>query len=279
MIRRPAPPPKKFLLKLVLFSAEDTGSVAYGAWVRIAPRTLPDNNKNIGGSAVLCTVTSGDWRRPVAVMTTRIFQFSLAVFLFLTAGEERTAEATDSGWLDIEQLSQIKVTSVSKKPETLSLTPASIHVITQEDMHRSGVTSIPEALRLAPGMQVGRVGSASWAISSRGFMSPFADRMLVLADGRSVYDPFFSGVYWDTQDYLLEDLARIEVIRGPGGTIWGANAVNGVVNIISKPAGETQGLLLSAGGQRGTRLRRGALWRQTGGSRPPAGLRQVRQPR
>lgn len=150
--------------------------------------------------------------------------------------------------LSFEQLSQIQITSVSKREEKLSEVAAAVYVITSEDIRRSGVLSIPEALRLAPGMQVARVGSSSWAIDSRGALSPVADRMLVLMDGRSVYDSFFSGIYWDTKDYLLADVDRIEVIRGPGGTIWGANAVNGVVNVISKSARNTQGLLLEGGG-------------------------------
>jgi len=160
----------------------------------------------------------------------------------------RAAEApSDFGLLSLQQLAQIKVVSVSRHATALNSTAAAISVLTDDDLRLAGITSIPEALRLAPGMGVARVGAASWAISPRGFMSPLADKMLVLMDGRSVYDPFFSGVYWDTQDYVLEDLSRIEVIRGPGGTIWGSNAVNGVVNIISKSAAETQGLLVTGG--------------------------------
>ncbi|MSU62569.1 MAG: hypothetical protein EXS31_09255 [Pedosphaera sp.] len=165
-----------------------------------------------------------------------------------TAAAEMNGETPILANLSFEQLSQIQVTSVSKREEKLSEVAAAVYVITGEDIRRSGVTSIPEALRLAPGMQVARVGSASWAIDTRGQLSPFADRMLVMMDGRSVYDPFFSGVYWDTQDYLLADIDRIEVIRGPGVTIWGANAVNGVVNVISKSARDTQGWLVTSGG-------------------------------
>jgi len=141
----------------------------------------------------------------------------------------------------------IDITSVSKKPEKLSNAAAAIYVITQEDIRRSGVTSIPEALRMAPGVQVARIDSNKWAISARGFNDRFANKLLVLIDGRSVYTPLFSGVYWDMQDTLLEDIERIEVIRGPGATLWGANAVNGVINIITKNAKETQGGLVTAG--------------------------------
>ena len=142
----------------------------------------------------------------------------------------------------------IEVTSVAKKEQTVGETAAAIYVITQEEIRRSGVTSIPEALRLAPGVTVSRIDANSWAIGVRGFSSGLSRSVLVLIDGRSVYTPLFAGVYWEAQDTLLEDIDRIEVIRGPGGTIWGANAVNGVINIITKSATETQGLLVSAGG-------------------------------
>ena len=110
------------------------------------------------------------------------------------------------------------------------------------------MNNIPDALRLVPGVQVGRVDAETWAISARGFSDVFANKLLVLQDGRSIYTPLFSGVFWDEKDTLLEDLDRIEVIRGPGATLWGANAVNGVINIITKPSDETQGWLATAGG-------------------------------
>jgi iron complex outermembrane receptor protein len=150
--------------------------------------------------------------------------------------------------LSLEELANLQVTSVSKKPEKLSHAAAAITVITQEDLRRSGVTTIAEALRLAPGLNVARVDSHTWAISSRGFNDTFANKLQVLMDGRSVYTPLFSGVHWDVQDTMLEDLERIEVVRGPGATLWGANAVNGVINIISKSAAETQGTLITGGG-------------------------------
>ncbi len=148
----------------------------------------------------------------------------------------------------LEQLMNIEVTSVSKKEQELSKAPAAIYVITQEDIRRSGLTSIPELLRMAPGVEVARISAHQWAITARGFNGRFANKMLVLIDGRSAYTPMFSGVYWDAQDVPLQDIDRIEVIRGPGATMWGANAVNGVINIITKPAKQTQGGLIVAGG-------------------------------
>lgn len=150
--------------------------------------------------------------------------------------------------MDLEALMKIEVTSVSKRPEKLSDAAAAIYVITQEDIRRSGATSIPEALRMAPGLEVARQDSHTWAISSRGFNDEFANQLLVLIDGRSVYTPLFAGVYWDVQDLPLEDINRIEVIRGPGAALWGANAVNGVINITTKKAKDTQGLLVTTGG-------------------------------
>ncbi len=145
----------------------------------------------------------------------------------------------------IEDLMNIEVTSVSKKQQKLRRASAAIYVITSEDLRRSGVTSVMEALRMVPGVQVARMGSSTWAISARGFNGRLSDKLLVMIDGRTVYSPLFSGVFWDSQDLRLEDIDRIEVIRGPGGAIWGANAVNGVINIIRKPAAETRGGLFA----------------------------------
>ncbi len=150
--------------------------------------------------------------------------------------------------LSIEELMNLEVTSVSKKEEKFSETAAALYVITQEDLRRSGATSIAEALRMVPGVHVARVDSSNWAVSCRGFNSRFANKLLVLVDGRSVYTSLFAGVIWEHEDMVLEDIERIEVIRGPGSTLWGANAVNGVINIITKSAKETQGGLLKAGG-------------------------------
>ena len=150
--------------------------------------------------------------------------------------------------LSLEDLGNVEVTSVSKAPEQVWKTPAAIFVITQEDIRRSGATNIPEVLRLAPGVEVAQVDSDHWSIAVRGFAGQFSKSLLVLIDGRSVYTPLFSGVYWDVQNLMLEDVERVEVIRGPGGTIWGSNAVNGVINIITKRANDTQGTLVTAGG-------------------------------
>src|SRR5437667_2685168 len=179
------------------------------------------------------------------------------LLLWLTMTDQMTrAQATQSNQnppenlkqVSLEELGQIEVTTASKVPVKAARTPAAIYVITQEDIRRSGATSIPEALRMAPGVEVARVDSNTWSLGVRGFQSTLSRSVLVLIDGRSVYTPLFAGVYWQVQDTLLEDIDRIEVIRGPGGTIWGANAVNGVINIITKNAKETQGMLASAGG-------------------------------
>src|SRR6266705_5178846 len=157
-----------------------------------------------------------------------------------------TAEALKK--LSIEQLMNLQVTSVSKRPERLSQTASAIQVITQEDIRRSGAASLAEALRLAANLQVAQIDSRQWAISARGFNGTTANKLLVLIDGRTVYTPLFSGVFWDVQEVPLQDIDRIEVISGPGATLWGANAVNGVINVITKDAKDTQGFLLSGGG-------------------------------
>ena len=150
--------------------------------------------------------------------------------------------------MSLDELMNVKVTSVARKPQQLSKSPAAVFVITAEDIRRSGATCIPEALRLAPGVHVARIDGNKWAIAIRGFNGRFANKLLVLMDGRSVYTPLFGGVYWDVQDTMMEDIDRIEVIRGPGATQWGANAVNGVINIITKSSRDTQGGLLTLGG-------------------------------
>ena len=143
--------------------------------------------------------------------------------------------------LSLEELMDIEVTSVAGVAQPWFDTPAAISVLTGEDIRRSGHTSLAEAFRMVPGIQVGRIASTFWAVSARGFNGLFANKMLVLIDGRSAYDPLFAGVFWDVQDVLLDDVDRIEIIRGPGATLWGANAVNGVINVTTKPAGDTQG--------------------------------------
>jgi iron complex outermembrane receptor protein len=149
--------------------------------------------------------------------------------------------------LSIEELADVEVTSVSKHPEQLSEAPAAAYVITREDLRRSGVLTLPEALRLAPNLEVSRVDGPSYAISARGFNGvESSNKLLVLIDGRSVYTPLASGVFWETQNVALEDVERIEVVSGPGGTLWGANAVNGVINVISRDARDTEGGLVTA---------------------------------
>jgi iron complex outermembrane receptor protein len=150
--------------------------------------------------------------------------------------------------LSLEQLMDLDVTSVDKQPEAYGEAPAAIQVITNDEIRESGASSIPEALRLADNLDVAQKNSHDWAISARGFNTDSANKLLVLIDGRSVYTPLFSGVFWDVQNYLLEDIDRIEVISGPGGTLWGANAVNGVINITSKSAKDTQGVYVEGGG-------------------------------
>ncbi len=149
--------------------------------------------------------------------------------------------------LTIEQLANVEVTSVSRRPEALSRAPASIEVISAEDIRRSGAQSLPEVLRLARNLEVARVNSQTYAISARGFNSfEASNKLLVLVDGRSIYTPLYSGVFWDQHDVPLQDIERIEVISGPGGTLWGANAVNGVINIITRSARDTQGFSADA---------------------------------
>jgi iron complex outermembrane recepter protein len=155
---------------------------------------------------------------------------------------------TDLTNKSVEDLINIEVTSVSKKEEKLFQTAAAVYVITQDDIRRSGMSSVPDLLRMVPGLDVARIDGSKWAISARGFNGRFANKLLVLIDGRSIYSSETSGVWWEVQDAVLEDIERIEVTRGPGGTLWGANAVNGVINIITKHAQETQGGLLTTGG-------------------------------
>ncbi len=169
------------------------------------------------------------------------------VALFLAphcAGAQSLRDLSD---LSLEELSQVEITSVSKRPEPLSEAPAAIYVITGDDIRRSGAMSLAEALRLAPNLEVARINSQNYAISSHGMNSVNAsNKLLALIDGRSVYTPFFSSVFWDQQEVMLADIERIEVISGPGGTLWGANAMNGVINVITKSSAETQGGLVDA---------------------------------
>jgi iron complex outermembrane receptor protein len=164
------------------------------------------------------------------------------------APQAATPSQGDLTQLSIENLMNVDVTSVSKKEQKLARTAAAVFVITQEDIRRSGATNIPDALRMVPGLDVAQINANTWAISARGFNEQFSDKLLVMIDGRSAYTPTFGGVYWDTIEVPLEDIERIEVIRGPGGTVWGANAVNGVINVITKSAKETHGGMVVLGG-------------------------------
>jgi len=186
-----------------------------------------------------------------AGLTTRASLLVALVFFFVASAPAQNLP--DVTAMSVEDLMNVQVTSVSKRSQKLADAAAAIFVITQEDIRRSGATSIPEALRMVPGVQVARIDENKWAISARGFNGRFANKLLVLIDGRSVYTPLFSGVYWNIQDVMLEDVDRIEVIRGPGATLWGANAVNGVINIITKAAKSTQSALAVAGGGTETR--------------------------
>jgi iron complex outermembrane receptor protein len=173
----------------------------------------------------------------------------LTALLFLATAPLVSAQAPqDLGVLNLEELANIEVITVSRTPDTLAHAPAPVYVITHEDIRRSGARNIPEALRLAPGVQVARIDAAHWAIGIRGFAGPLNRSVLVQIDGRAVYDPLFAGTYWDVQDTLLEDIDRIEVIRGPGGTLWGANAINGIISIITKAAGDTRGAVVTSRG-------------------------------
>ncbi|MHB8486483.1 MAG: TonB-dependent receptor plug domain-containing protein [Candidatus Acidiferrales bacterium] len=180
------------------------------------------------------------------VLARSCLSVAVAVVITIPAWPQETPK--DLGNKSLEDLMNIEVTSVSKKEQKLSQIASAIFVITQDDIRRSGATNIPDLLRMVPGLDVAQINGSTWEISSRGFNAQYADKLLVLIDGRTVYSPLFSGVYWDVQDVPLEDIERIEVIRGPGATVWGANAVNGVINIITKSAKETQGGLVTAGG-------------------------------
>jgi iron complex outermembrane recepter protein len=184
----------------------------------------------------------------------KIIRFFLA-FLFSCApvSAQKSGQGTGTGvdltTLNIEDLMNVKVTSASKKEQKLSRTAAAIFVITQEDIRRSGATSIPDVLRMVPGINVAQINGSTWAISARGFNQQFSNKLLVMIDGRVVYTSTFAGVFWDTVlDFPLEDITRIEVIRGPGGTVWGANAVDGVINILTKKSSETRGGMVVAEG-------------------------------
>jgi iron complex outermembrane receptor protein len=154
----------------------------------------------------------------------------------------------DLAHASLEDLLNIEITSASRKEQRVGDTAAAVYVITQDDIRRSGIRTLPELFRLIPGMQVAQINSNNWAISARGFNDLWSNKLLVLVDGRSIYTRQFSGVFWRDQDLTLDDIDRIEVVRGPGSSVWGANAVNGVINIVTKPASETKGPLVRLSG-------------------------------
>jgi iron complex outermembrane receptor protein len=177
-----------------------------------------------------------------------LFVFTGLVSQGFAAPQKDRANGEPLKQLSLAELGNVEVTTASKEPEEVWKTAAAVFVITKDDIRRSGATSIPEVLRLAPGVEVAQVDADHWTIGIRGFGAVLASKLLVLIDGRSVYTPLFAGVYWQAQATPLEDIERIEVIRGPGGTIWGANAVDGIINIITKNAKNTHGTLASLGG-------------------------------
>jgi iron complex outermembrane receptor protein len=178
-------------------------------------------------------------------------QIPWAALLLVLAAEAalpQQAPQRDLTEMSIEDLLNIEVTSVARREQKLSQSASAVYVITHEDIRRSGATTLPDVLRLAPGVQVMQMDGVKWGVSIRGFNGRFSNKLLVMIDGRSIYSPIFAGVHWEASDVLLEDVDRIEVIRGPGATLWGSNAVNGVINIITRPARETQGVRVTAGG-------------------------------
>ena len=185
------------------------------------------------------------------------------------AGQSRPVDLAS---VTLEDLMQIEITSASRRHETAEDVPAAVYVITQDDIRRSGMTSVPDLLRLVPGVQVGQINSNKWAISIRGFSGLYSNKLLVLVDGRTIYNPLFASVMWDTEDVMLEDVERIEIIRGPGAAVWGSTAVNGVINILTKSSTATRGLLVRGGA--GT-VDRGNLGLRYGGAAGAAGAYRV----
>src|SRR2546428_7019074 len=213
--------------------------------------------------------------RTVATATAMLLTLGLACFAEpgFAQQPDSSASAAVLKKLSMDERMNLEIPSVSRRPERLAQAASAIQVITKQDIRRSGAWSLPEALRLATNLQVAQVNSRDWAISARGFNSTTANKLLVLIDGRTVYTPLYSGVFWDVQEMPLADIDRIEVISGPGATLWCANAVNGVINVITKRASETQGTLLVAGAgnlERGAAARPGGE-RGAGGAGPGYG--------
>ncbi len=196
--------------------------------------------------------------RRVSARGTRSRQAILVALLLVMPLQAGAAE--DFAELNLEDMLNVVITSVSKEPENLRETAAAIYVLTGDEIRESGATSIAEALRIVPGLDVAQIDGSRFAISARGFHRYYANKMLVLIDGRSVYTPLFAGTLWEQWDLFLDDIDRVEVIRGPGGTTWGANAVNGVINIITKSARDTTGLLVRQSGGTDTYTYSGGRW-------------------
>lgn len=210
-----------------------------GAFVH--PHGGPKGDVLRAGRRVTARLQEGEWSLLLLVLG--------AVFVLLGGmpAFAQASQSTDLSNASLEELMNVEVTSASKKEQKLSHVAAAVYVIAQDGIRRSGARNIPDLLRMVPGLDVAQIDANSWAISARGFNGLYGNKMLVLVDGRSVYDPAFGGVFWDSLNIPLEDIERIEVIRGPGGTVWGANAVNGVINIITKSAESTQGYTVSLG--------------------------------
>src|SRR3569833_240343 len=173
-------------------------------------------------------------------LITAIFAFAGGAYL-----NAQDCSIRDLSSLNLEQLTRIEVSTASRREQTLFGTPAAVYVITHEELMRSGATSVPEALRMVPGIEVAQIDANKWAVSARGFNSRFANKMLIMIDGRSIYNPVYSGTLWDQNGLLLDDIDRIEIVRGPGATMWGANAVNGVINVVTSKPRYTDGVLFA----------------------------------
>ena len=180
--------------------------------------------------------STGKCIQPYIIRTCCVLGLLFSSVFVCNAGEVESSDedVTQFLALSLEELMQVQITSVSKRSEALLDAAAAVFVLSSEDIKRSGVTNLPDALRLVPGVNVAKLDGNKWAISIRGFNNRFADKLLVLIDGRSVYTPKYGGVHWSIHDMPLGDIERIEVVRGPGGTLWGSNTLNGVINIITK---------------------------------------------
>ena len=200
-----------------------------------AHREAAENGRRVGGVGI---IASRRWRACPLLLAAWLSGAGALV--------QAQTRPADLATVSLEDLMNIEITSASRKEQRVEDVPAAVYVITRNDIRRSGMASVPDLLRLVPGVQVAQINANKWAISVRGFNSLASTKLLVLVDGRSIYNPLFSSVLWDTEDLMIEDIERIEVIRGPGGAVWGANAVNGVINIITRPAADTSGLLVSA---------------------------------